>query len=82
MWMRVIDESSSSSSSSSVTTIASPSCALVIASAYEDGPFTRTRRLPQLKSRLQVNIKPQTPTPPNTKHQTPGTKLQKPSSQQ
>jgi hypothetical protein len=54
LWMKAIDERSSSSSSSSGGG-SSPCCAMIIACSYSDGPFSRQRRLKDLKPRLDVS---------------------------
>jgi hypothetical protein len=55
LWMKAIDERSSSSSSSSGGGSSSPCCAMIIARSYSDGPFSRHRRLKDLKPRLDVS---------------------------
>jgi hypothetical protein len=55
LWMKAIDERSSSSSSSGGGGGSSPCCAMIIARSYSDGPFSRHRRLKDLKPRLDVS---------------------------
>ena len=54
VWMKAIDDRSSSSITTRAGRSSSPCCALIISSAYAEGPFSRPRRMAELKPRLDV----------------------------